>query len=34
MIDWLVVWGVGHFIFRPILEDLAKDPADSLERQQ
>ncbi|WP_431192439.1 NACHT domain-containing protein [Rhodopirellula bahusiensis] len=27
MIDWLVVWGVGHFIFRPILEELARDLA-------
>jgi hypothetical protein len=25
MVEWLVVWGVGKFIFRPILEELAKD---------
>lgn len=25
MIEWLTVWGVGQFVFRPILEDLAKD---------
>ena len=27
MIEWLAVWGVGQFIFRPILEELAKDVA-------
>src|SRR5690348_4026279 len=30
MVDWLVVWGVGQAtwsVFRPILEDLAKDVA-------
>lgn len=25
MIEWLTVWAVGQFVFRPILEDLAKD---------
>jgi hypothetical protein len=25
MIEWLAVWGVGHFIFSPVLEDLAED---------
>lgn len=28
MLDWLVVWGVTQaagFVFKPILEDLAKD---------
>jgi len=31
MLDWLVVWGVGQAswsVFRPILEDLAKDVAE------
>ena len=30
MIDWLVIWGVTKgvgFVFKPILEDLAKDAA-------
>ena len=30
MIDWLVIWGVTEgvgFVFKPILEDLAKDTA-------
>ena len=30
MLDWLVVWGVGKAtssVFRPILEELAKDVA-------
>ena len=30
MIDWLVIWGVTQgvgFVFKPILEDLAKDAA-------
>ncbi len=30
MVDWLVVWGVGQaafFVFRPVLEDLAKEVA-------
>jgi len=29
-VDWLVVWGVTQaagFVFKPILEDLAKEPA-------
>ena len=28
MIDWLIIWGVTQrvgFVFKPILEDLAKD---------
>jgi len=33
MIDWLLIWGVTNavsFIFKPILEDLAKDWAKDL----
>ena len=29
MIEWLAVWGVGQFIFRPILEELATDVTEN-----
>ena len=31
MLDWLAIWGVGQatvFVFRPVMEELAKDVAN------
>ena len=34
--EWLAIWGVGHaawFVFRPILEDLARDLGKAILRE-